>query len=447
MRGPKTTPRTPPPDAGSQAEEERIRLWRAERARVAEAEKQKRIAARQDELDRQRQDETLQRQQEIDRLLPGLADIEAVRNRLARRARAGRKRLAIQLLACVLLPTLLALGYMLRIATPLYEAQAVVVVTQPGTEPGGDGGLLAAFGGAAELRETFQAHEFLRSRALMEALEAETGIVGQLSSGRMDPLRRLRDLPTFGITRHDQFTRFLRSSVNIQTGLMTLQVRALTPLQATEVAQRAIDLTAAHMNGLGEALVAERLMQADRAVATARQGLRAAQADLTRLQIGSGEIDPRARVEGVFATIEKLTLDAQDLRAEIEQAEVAGAGNTSQVRQLRAREALLQTRIEQQRARLVQPATPTAPSLNTLLLEYELAALEVSIAEEALTAALQSAEAARRDAALSRHVFQVVVPPSPSTHPTAPDALRGALLILILLSAAFAVLRLLVARG
>jgi len=55
----------------------------------------------------------------------------------------------------------------------------------------------------------------------------------------------------------------------------------------------------------------------------------------TQLQIDSGETDPRARVQAVFASIEQLTLDAQTLRAEIETVEVAATGDTVQIDRLR----------------------------------------------------------------------------------------------------------------
>ncbi|CAN1556882.1 hypothetical protein MCELHM10_02438 [Paracoccaceae bacterium] len=53
------------------------------------------------------------------------------------------------------------------------------------------------------------------------------------------------------------------------------------------------------------------------------------------MQIDSGETDPRARVQAVFASIKQLTLDAQILRAEIETVEVAATGDTVQIDRLR----------------------------------------------------------------------------------------------------------------
>ena len=427
-------------------EDERLRAWRAERARIAEAEKRQRIAARQQELEAEKQREADERKARVDALLPEIGDIQAARALLAARARRARRGLVVQFLACVIVPTALALGYMIWVATPLYKAQAVVAVSQPASTDSGELGLLQTFGNSGQLREIFQAHEFLRSGTLMDALDADSGIMTLMSSEAMDPLRRVRDMPGLGITRHDMFARFLRSSVNIQNGLMTLHVHAPQPEQAMQVAQLAIDLTAAHINGLAKELVAERVAEANRSVEEARQSLRDARTRLTQLQVESGEIDPRAQIESVIASIDRLTLNAQELRAQIEHLEVAGSGGNFQAIQLREREALLHDRIDLLRQRLVQGVSGAGSSLNALLIDYEQATLEMRIAEEALTTALQTAERTWRDAALSRHFFQVVVPPSPSPFPTAPNALRTGLLIFIGLLAAFSILRLVLVR-
>jgi len=134
------------------------------------------------------------------------------------------------------------------------------------------------------------------------------------------------------------------------------------------------------------------------------------------------------------------------LRGEIEAAEVSGTGDTVQADRLRERERLLNERIAEQRAQLVSDDPGDDPSLNALLLDYELALLEVRIGEETLSTALQSAEKARQDAALGRNFFQVVVPPTPTEHPARPNILRTALLALLIFLAGFSVAKLMLYR-
>lgn len=434
-------------------EDDRLRQWREDRARVAEEQKQERltkaeadrearIAEAKDARGRQSQAEAEARAEEARRMLPTSETISQARQRLVDLARRRKRRLIAQLAAFVLIPTLLITAYMAFVATPLYETRAVVVVTKPGADQGSDlGGILPGLSGA-KLNEAFQAYEFIQSKALMQRLEDADGTVTRFSSAAIDPLRRLRDMPALGLTKDAMFGQYVDAAINIQNGLITLYVHAPAAEESVALSQRIIDITSAHINTLADQLFTERVAQADKAVADARAMLRSAQADLTTLQIESGEIDPRARVEGVFASIEKLTLDAQTLRGEIEESEVAGTGDTIQTDRLRERERLLNDRIEAERARLVTASPGATTSLNALLVAYELAVLEVGIGEKTLTTALQSAEQARQEAALGRNFFQVVVPPMPSDHPTRPNVPRTALLTLLVLLGLFSVAKL-----
>lgn len=439
-------------------EEERLKKWREERARVAEEERrlrlekaesdrQQRIAETRHTRERQTQAEEDARVDEARRMLPAADSIVEVRQRLATQARDRKRRLTRQLAAFVLGPALLYTLYAALIATPMYETRSVVVVTKPATDQGGAlGGMLPGFSSGANLNEAFQAYEFIKSRALMQTLEEKDRVVSRFASNAVDLLNRLREVPLLGLTHHGQFGNYVDASINIQNGLVTLYVHAPSARESVALSQLVIDTTARHINDLAEELFAERVDQADKAVVAARVQLRDAQAALTQLQIDSGEIDPRARVEGVFASLAKLTLDAQILRGEIETAEVAGISDTNQVKRLRERERLINERIAKEREQLVQNEEGAGQSLNAMLLDYELALLEVKIGEEILTAALQSAEQARKDAALGRNFFQVVVPPTPTEHPSRPNVFRSAVLSLLLLLASFSVAKLVMSR-
>jgi capsular polysaccharide transport system permease protein len=445
------------PDTGK-PEEERLQKWREERARVAEeerrqrlekaeADRQQRIAEAKEARERQAEADAAARVDEARKLLPTPEAIDNARQRLVGLAQMRKRRLMRQLAAFVLAPTLLITAYMGLIATPMYEARSVVMVTKAGADNGADlGGILPAFASGANLNEAFQAYEFIKSRALMQRLEEDAGVVTRFSSDAVDPVHRLREMPVLGLSHHAQFGNYVDAAINIQNGLITLYIHAPTPAETVDLSQRVISTTADHINQLAEELFSERVAQADRAVAGARAQLRDAQAALTQMQIDSGEIDPRARVEGVFAAIENLTQESQTLRGEIESAEVAGTGDTVQADRLRERERLLNERIAEQRAQLVSDNPGESPSLNALLLDYELALLEVRIGEETLTTALQSAEKARQDAALGRNFFQVVVPPTPTDHPARPNILRSALLSLLIFLAGFSVAKLMLFR-
>lgn len=454
-------------DTPEDAESERIRKWREERAAAAEEAKQERL--RQAEEDRQKrleqaekdkqarilkaqQDREAAAAEEAERKkvealarLPSQADLDAVRKSVTRRTRMSRLALAFQFLLFVLVPTGLITAYAALVAVPLYETQSVLVVSKAGGESNeGLGGLLgAAAGGPSNLRETFMAHEYIQSQALLDQLEGDLGTVTFLSSDALDPIGRLRDIPVLRIDKRDMFSRFVKSSINIQTGLLTLYVRMPDPDMAQTTSEVVIQDVADQINALSQTLFVERIEQAEAAVGDAQASLVEKQADLTRLQIESGEANPQARIEGVFGTIVQLEAELQTLRSRIDRARVAGQSDTFQTQQLQELEATLLARIEDQRNHLIERSSDGTRPLNSLLVDYELALLQVRIAEQILAAAITSLSEARENAALGRSQFQIVVPPNRADYAKQPNVLVTALIAFISLVGLFSVVKLL----
>lgn len=410
-----------------QAKAERVRKAKADRARELELEAQeKRDAARS--------------------LLPDDDALQTARDTLHRRARSARLWLYAQLLVFVALPTAFVGYYYGTIATPLYEVRSIMVVSNAASESEeGLGGILGAVGGSpSNLQEAFMAHEFIRSRAMMDQLEQDLGLTTLYSGPVMDPVHKLRDIPGIGLSKDKQFSRFVNSAINIQTGMLTLYVRALSPQDAMQISELTIDRVAERVNALSSNLSDERIKRSDAAVTAARAALLDAQASVTHLQISSGEADPQTRIQGVYRTIAQLQADVEVLRSKIAEAKVADQGTSSRTQRLMELEEIQITRIAELRQALVSGQdTYEGRALNELLLEYEQAALQVSIAQEALTAALTSQIQVREKAALGRSQFQVVVPPSPADLPTHPNILNAVLICLFTTLSLFSLARLL----
>lgn len=428
----------------SEAEAERIRKWREERAAVAEKEKQERIRKAKIAREESERRESEQRRTEAEKLLPTNDEIERSRQRVVAYAAKKKKRLILQVLIWVCLPTMLVVFYATQIATPLYESRSIMVVSKAAGDPNeGLGGVLGAAVSPSNLHETFMAHEYIKSQALMEQIEKDTGLVSELSSTRIDPVQRLRNIRFLRLDKHSQFGLFVNSSVDVQTGLMTLYVRMPDAMQAKTVSEDVLDYVANHINALSEALFQERILQATKTAQDSRANLVKKQADLTQLQIESGELNPQASIEGVFRTVTELEVELQNLRSEIEMAKVSGQSETFQTQRLLEFEKSLSDRIKNQRGLLVEGSSDGRPALNSILLKHELAMLQVRIAEEALTMAIASLVEAREKAALGRSLFQVVVPPSIEVNPTSPNVLVSALIALITSLAIFVSVKLL----
>ncbi|WP_281857506.1 hypothetical protein, partial [Litoreibacter halocynthiae] len=356
------------------SEDERIKAWRAERARIAEADKAQRIQQKQAEMLQSAKTVKKDQTSAAFTLLssvtpPPEPEAEAKPSRKLPLANWGNWPLFC---AVVVAPILITAFYLLAVATPLYEARSVIAITKSAESGNASrSGLLGGVQGPSNLSEVFRAHSYVQSQALMDALEAELGLITEFSGPAIDPLKRLRTVPILSLSKGSQFSRYVESSVDIQSGLLTLYVRAPNDAQAIAISDAVLRNTEAQVLALGQQVFDQRQEHATNVRLAAEQQVAEAQAALIALQIKYQEVDPRNRVEGIYTTIKDLEAEAMKLNSEVQKAQIAGIGDSPQTQQTVALEARLRQQIADQRARLVAPDGASAGSLNTLLMEYE----------------------------------------------------------------------------
>lgn len=408
--------------AKSLTDNSRIVAWRQDRLRVAEQEKEERLRKRDEarkmlELERKRL-----RRETARALLPETDENMAIAEERAQQATRARLHLIGQFAMVVLAPVVIAAWYLLAFATPLYEARAVVSIAQSSSDERQTvSGLAAGLNASGTLREAFMAHEFIRSQGLLDVLEEEQGFITRYSSAQMDPARRLYALPRSGIEQRRQSTRFIDSSIDVQSGLLTLYVRAIDPQEAITTAALVLDRTGAQINALIDEMHAERIALAQATLAKAEQEMAEAQAEIIRLQISGGEVDPQMRVVSLYQTIDDLEQEVRSLQTEVQKAEFSGMSDTLAARQTATLKSNVEAEIAALRERLVAPSGTTGLSLNALVIAFERAQLELGIARDGVAAALAALGEAEKAAALGRSQFQVVVAPQTDPVPRYPQ--------------------------
>lgn len=420
-------------------EDERIRKWREERHRVAEAEKAERIRNRDLARAREAEEEAKRKSDRAAALIPSAADIEAVQKETSRQYNRARRNTLLRFAIICLLPFACAFYYLNTIVTPLYEARSVIAVTKPGagSEPT-NSGFLGSLSSPTNLQEVFMAHEFIRSKAMMDMLEAEIGFVSDLSGPNIDPIQRLRNIDALSYDKQSQFSRFVESSVDIQTGLITVYVRTPDAAQSVAVSDRILGFVADQVNTLNIDVIGQRSALADQTVRMAQEQMNEAQRALTVLQLESGEADPAERIASVYAMINQLEDEALSLGNEIKRAEIAGQGDSFQTQRAIALQSRIEEQIAEQRALLVTGGSSESQSLNAIMMQHQLATLRVTIAEEALTASLAAQAEATQAAALARSLFQVVVPPRKAEIAGSPHIPATLLIVFVVSLAVFA---------
>lgn len=345
----------------------------------------------------------------------------------------------------VILPVLLVAAYLMFVATPLYEARSVIAITKTGNSGSGvQAGLLGGLEKPSNLQEVFRADTYINSQALMDSLEEEIGLVTELSGEAIDPIRRLRTIPVLSVSKRMQFDRFVESSVDVQSGLLTLFVRADSHEQAILVSEAVLRNAEAQVSRLGQMLFDKRQSHAADMRNVAETQVQDAQTALVALQMKYQDVDPKNRVENIYARIKELEDEAYRIDNDIQKAQIAGVGDNRQTEKLIALAAHISAQIDKERAQLVSPDGISPTPLNNMLMEYERAALNLELAREAVRSAIATQAEANREAALNRSIFQVVVPPSTAQaalYPRIPATLAFTLIVCLALFGAVVTLR------
>lgn len=238
-------------------EQERLRIWREKRAKVAEKSKQERLkqadAERQERQKAQEEQKALRMREAADlrarqeaekraermnaarSRIAGRTDIEAARKRLLEYRKKEARAFALRIVACVLLPTALVAAYLFAVATPLYVAQAKFSLvnteaTQAGTPAAGP------FTTSATAQDAHQLRAFILAPQMLEKLNASDGFTAHFSGAEIDPLTRMRPNNALQISSADQFKRYVNVAVNGQEGLIDLTVKAADPAKAVAFA-------------------------------------------------------------------------------------------------------------------------------------------------------------------------------------------------------------------
>lgn len=440
--------------AAKDKEAERIAKWRAERAAVAQEARQERLkqaeaaknAARDDaatdDISDSRKEQLLSEEKArintAAKTLPDKDDLQEVRKTILRQQKKRRLFAYFQFLLFVIVPTALTGWYVTNIATPLYEARSVVTIAKPGgqTEPGFPG-VLGMPLSQGNLNEAFMAKEFIDSEEMIRLMEEQEGLITYLSDPQIDPLQRLRYLPGLQVGPDSYYHRYVRSAVNIQTGLLTLYVNARTPEDAQRFSVAILKLAEAKVRALSRALFQEQISENEAAVERARKALEDARSDLIELQISSGYANPEERIAEVYKIISALEAELLLLNREMDNAVLVGYSDSPQMKTLIEKEKALQSRIQQQRDRLILGTDGHEP-LNKVLASFEFAVVQKEIAEQTWTTALAALETARSSAALGLSQFQIVVPPNVSFTAKRPNRIKTTLLAFLMFFGLFA---------
>ncbi len=324
---------------------------------------------------------------------------------LAGPSRYGRF-VAWSFLLAFALPALAVAIYYALVASPIYVSEARVAVRS------GEKGALDAlsavnpFGQVGVQQDTLIVAEYFRSRALVEELDRRLDLRAVYRREGADWFARLGD--DVPVERLVLYWRW-RSSVSIEmnSGILTLQVQAFAPEDARRVLQEVVALSETLVNDMTNRAQADQLAQAEAEMVRAEENLKAARAALQTLRDAERLLDPALEAEG----LSKLLTEARAARAaaqeDLEVARRSLGENAPQIRRLKARIAALDDQIAELEASLADRGSGLSASIG----RFEDLELRRDVAERQYARAATALEAARVAAERQRTYLNVFVEP------------------------------------
>jgi capsular polysaccharide transport system permease protein len=329
----------------------------------------------------------------------------------------------------IVLPTLAAILYYGLIASPIYVSESSFVVKSPGQKTPPTLSLASIVqttglsGGQEQTKEIVQ---YIQSRNALLDLQKQVDIRDRYAKRGADFLSRFP-----APFRDDSFENLFRyygsvvsASVDNETGLAVLDVRAFTPQDAYDINARLLDLSEGLVNRLNQRAEGRAIAEAERRVADAENRVRNARVALSTFRNRQDLIDPKEQAAGVLDISNKLISEQAALKAQLDLMLRVAPRNPS-IPALRNRVDAIGRAIAAQNGRAVGTPTGIASKLSA----YEKLNVEQEFATQMLTAANTALEQARTDAQKQQYYVERVVEPNKADMATLPNRLKRILIV------------------
>lgn len=305
--------------------------------------------------------------------------------------RLRHKGLLASFVLVVLLPVLLAGGYLWKIAADQYGSTVGFAVRTEQIRSSFDllGGLSALAGGASSSSDMDILYAFIQSQEMVAAVDKRVNLRALWSPAHAtDPVFGLDpDVTIEGLTEY--WNRMISLAYDPATGLMELTARAFTADDARRIARAIFDESHRRINALSDIAREDATRYARNELESAKTRLKHAREALTAFRMRTRIVDPAADIQGKMGLLNSL--QAQLAQALIDLDMLRGNTKPGDLRisQLEARIALIRKRMEEERDRFSATGKgPSGESYAQLVANYERLSADQEFAARAYTSAL-----------------------------------------------------------
>lgn len=317
----------------------------------------------------------------------------------------------------VMLPTLLTLGYCAVISSPMYVSETQFAVKDVVKQGAGIDIASQIFKTSSSSVQNARIVEaFLQSPDLFNTLDRELKIVDHYSSRSHDWISRLTKKPTEW-EKEKYWSRVSQPKLDVDSGIVTFNVRAYDPQMAQSIANAALKASEALVNEMNERSRNDSIKLASNEVKVAQQRVTKAQKALESFRDEHRELDPKATASGLQTLVFELEGERSKVNSQLEEARSYMRSDAPMVRSLEKRLAAVEAQLQAEKARIAGNEKMAVP-LNAWVSQYENLMIESEFAQKQLISAMTALEQAR---AMALAKTQYVVP---IQQPTLPDESR-----------------------
>ena len=361
----------------------------------------------------------------------------------AARIRSRVKKANWLFLLTVVIPTAIATIYYGLLASDVYISESRFVVRSPDKPAASGLGVLlksAGFSNAGD--EIFAAHEYVRSRDALRALNSNNAVARAYGSSAVSMFDRFNPLGVNG--SFEDLFRYYQGMIDVEyttsSSITTLIVRAFTPEDAQKFNRKLLERSEDLVNRLNNRGRSDLVRFAMEEVVEAKLAAREAALALAHFRNARGIIDPERQATVQLQMVSKLQDELIGARTQLQQLRAIAPENP-QVPILEVRIRSLGREIDEQ----LGLVAGSRRSLSATAAQYQRLELEREFADRRLAAAMNSLEEARNEARRKQAYVERIVQPSLPDEALQPRRLRGIFATLVVGLIAYGILTMLLA--
>lgn len=269
----------------------------------------------------------------------------------------SRKWLAI----FVIIPTLIAAGYLYLIASDQYvsEAHFIVRSQSSGSSSSSGSSLSSLFGGSSaggssitSIGDSMTVDDYLQSHDAVEALQKRLDLVALFRRPGSDVLSRLMVARPTPELLYTYYQRQVQVEFDEDTGITTLTARAFRPADAYAIASQLLLLGERRVNDMNVRSYSDAVALTKRQLAETENSLRAVGARVTSFRQTERDIDPANSAAAQIGLVTQLQSNLAAARSQLQATSQLIGANNPQADALRQQIRSLETQLSTQNGRL-----------------------------------------------------------------------------------------------